>query len=68
MRTITYEAARVTGVSQGYGLAPGDRADLVVLDGPTGPDALLDRAVRTAVLKGGRIVATSDRSTVLHGA
>lgn len=68
MRTITHEAARVTGVSQGYGLAPGDRADLVVLDGPTGPDALLDRAVRTAVLKGGRIVATSDRSTVLHGA
>jgi cytosine deaminase len=63
---VTSAAAAAVGVGRGYGLSAGDRADLVVLDAPTGPDAMLDRAVRTAVVKGGRVVATSERTTVLH--
>ena len=63
---VTHGAAEAVGVGRGYGLSLGDRADLVVLDAPTGPDAMLDRAVRTAVVKGGRVVATSERTTVLH--
>jgi cytosine deaminase len=63
LRTITYANAKIIGVDAGYGLKVGDRADLVVLDAPDGATGLLDRAVRTAVIKGGRVVARTEKTT-----
>jgi cytosine deaminase len=61
----TTGAAEVVGVAEDYGLRPGARADLVVLDTRAVADALLDRPVRTAVVKGGRIVARTSKTTAL---
>ncbi|MFE3112374.1 amidohydrolase family protein [Kitasatospora indigofera] len=61
----TTGAARVVGIADRYGLRPGAAADLVVLDTHNVRDVLLDRPARTAVIKGGRIVARSTRSTDL---
>jgi cytosine deaminase len=61
----TTEAAKVVGISDRYGLRPGARADLVVLDTCRVADALLDRPARTAVIKSGRIVARAVRHTDL---
>lgn len=68
MHTITYDNARIVGIDDGYGIKVGDRADLVVLDATDPSTALLDRAVRTAVIKGGRIVARSTKTTELYPA
>jgi cytosine/creatinine deaminase len=65
LHTITYANAKIIGIDDGYGVRVGDRADLAVLDAPDGPSGLLDRAVRTAVIKGGRIVATTTKTTQL---
>lgn len=65
MHTITYQNARILGISEGYGTAVGDRADLVILDAPDPVSALLDRAVRSYVIKNGRVVATTQRTTEL---
>lgn len=65
LKTITYSNAKIIGVDEGYGVKVGDRADLVVLDAPDGPSALLGRAVRTAVVKGGRVVARTEKTTQL---
>lgn len=61
----TTGAAEVVGIADDYGLRPGARADLVVLDTRAVADALLDRPVRTAVVKGGRIVARTSKTTAL---
>ncbi|NUP45941.1 MAG: amidohydrolase family protein [Catenulispora sp.] len=61
----TTEAAAVVGVAEDYGLRVGAKADLVVLDTLAVADALLDRPVRTAVVKGGRIVARTTKTTAL---
>lgn len=63
--TITYKNAEIVGISDGYGLKVGDRADLVVLDNDDPVDALLSRSVRSAVVKGGRVVAQTARTTTL---
>ena len=63
LKTITYGNAKIIGVDDGYGLKVGDRADLVVLDAPDPSEALLGRAVRTAVIKSGRIVARTQKTT-----
>jgi cytosine/creatinine deaminase len=63
----TAGAAAMLGVA-GHDLAPGSRADLVVLDAP-GADhhtALLDRAPRRFVISGGRVVAETATETTLH--
>jgi len=65
LKTITYANAKIIGVDDGYGVKVGDRADLVVLDAPDAATALLDRAVRNAVIKGGRIVARTEKTTQL---
>jgi cytosine deaminase len=52
----TYGGARVLG-DAAYGLAPGCRADLVVVDGETHVEAVIERPARWLVLKDGRIVA-----------
>ncbi len=57
----------------GHDLAPGTRADLVVLDTPPRPGhvadhhtALLDRAPRRFVVSAGRLVAETRTDTTLH--
>lgn len=65
IRTITYTNAKIVGVNNGYGTKVGDRADLVVLDAPDAPTGLLKRAVRTAVIKEGKIVARTKKTTRL---
>lgn len=52
----TYGGARVLGDAD-YGLAPGCRADFVVLPGETHVEAVIERPVARLVVKGGRIVA-----------
>jgi cytosine deaminase len=68
----TAGAAAMLGVG-GHDLAPGSRADLVVLDAPPRnglePDhhtALLDRVPRRLVISGGRVVASTRTDTTLH--
>jgi len=43
----------------GYGLAPGDRADLVLLEAGDAIEAIRLRAARRYVLRAGRVIATS---------
>ena len=60
-------AAALLGAG-GHDLAPGSRADLVVLDSP-GADhrtALLDQARRRWVFSAGRLVATTETNTMLR--
>ncbi|MCX5395543.1 amidohydrolase family protein [Streptomyces sp. NBC_00102] len=61
----TTEAARVTGVHEGYGIHPGARADLVVLGTRRHADVLTDRPDRRLVVKRGRVVARTVRTTEL---
>ena len=64
--TVTHRNAKIIGIDEGYGVQVGDRADLVVLDNPDPVDALLSRSVRSFVIKGGRVVAETSKSTTLH--
>ncbi|HEY9292724.1 MAG TPA: amidohydrolase family protein [Microlunatus sp.] len=64
--TVTHRNAKIIGIDEGYGLQVGDRADLVVLDNTDPVDALLSRSVRSFVIKGGRVVAETTKSTTLH--
>lgn len=65
---VTTRAARVLGL-EGYGLAEGCRADLVVFDAPTRVEAIRTLAPRIAVISRGRVVArtTPSRTTVTIG-
>lgn len=53
---ITHGGAQVMGDTT-YGLAPGCRADLVIVDGETHVEAVIERPARWLVVKNGRIVA-----------
>jgi cytosine/creatinine deaminase len=59
----THGGARVLGDTT-YGLAPGCRADLVILDGETHVEAVIERPPRWLVLKGGRIVGREGECVV----
>jgi cytosine deaminase len=62
---VTANPARILGLD-GYGIAPGCRADLVVLQAADPFEAIRLRAARLLVLRGGRIVARSpERRTQL---
>jgi cytosine deaminase len=61
----TEEAARVVGMHDRYGLRPGADADLVVLGTQRVADVLLDRPDRCYVIKRGRVVARTARTTEL---
>ena len=52
-RTVT----RVAGVGDRPGVATGDRADLVLLDGETPTSAVMDRSSDRTVIHDGRVVA-----------
>ena len=56
LEMATYGGAEVLG-ERDYGLQPGDRADLVLVDGETHVQAVIDRPPRALVLSGGRVVA-----------
>ncbi|WP_343716654.1 amidohydrolase family protein [Inquilinus sp.] len=62
---VTTEAAKVLELD-GYGLAPGCRADLVVLQAADPFEAVRLKATRLLVLRGGRVIArTPERATAL---
>jgi cytosine/adenosine deaminase-related metal-dependent hydrolase len=63
---VTTQGAAALGIEE-YGIEEGVAADLVVLDAPSPEWAIIDRAVRTHVLKGGRVVAR-DGAVVPSGA
>lgn len=65
---VTVNAARAIGLD-GYGLAVGNRADLVMLDAGDPVEAIRLRAARRMVIHGGRIVAEAParHSTVTLG-
>jgi cytosine/adenosine deaminase-related metal-dependent hydrolase len=56
----THGGARLMG-DDGYGLAVGKRADLVLLPADTPTEAVATRPTRTLVLKNGRVVAENGR-------
>ena len=64
MDMITINAARAARVSD-YGIAPGMKADLVVVDGPSVHEALRLQPPRLYVFKDGREVARSTMSQEL---
>jgi cytosine deaminase len=53
---VTVNAARILGL-EGYGLAPGCRADFVLLQARSAVEAIRLRAARLAVVRGGQIIA-----------
>jgi cytosine deaminase len=61
---VTVNAARAIGL-EGYGLAPGCRADLVVLDAPDAAQAITEQVEKLYVIKNGRVVARNRRITEL---
>jgi cytosine/creatinine deaminase len=62
---VTVDAARAIGL-EGYGLAEGCRADLVVLDARSPADAITEQAEKLWVIKGGRVVARNTRTSELR--
>jgi len=61
---VTTNAARAIGV-EGYGLAEGCRADLVVLDARDTAQAITEQSEKLYVIKNGRVVACNRRITEL---
>jgi cytosine/creatinine deaminase len=61
---FTTNAARAIGLD-GYGLAEGCRADLVVLDAADAAQAITEQVEKLYVIKGGRIVARNTRASEL---
>lgn len=59
---VTTRAARVLGL-QGYGLAPGCRADFVLLQARSPQEAIRLRAQRLAVVRAGQLIARSAPAT-----
>jgi cytosine deaminase len=55
-QAVTETPARILGL-QGYGIAPGCRADLVWLDAADPVEAIRLRAARRLVLRGGEVVS-----------
>ncbi len=62
----TCDAAAILGCADRHGLHVGADADLVLLAAPSAEEALLSRAHRRAVIKGGRVVATTEHTARLH--
>ena len=55
--TITVNSARTFGIADDYGIAPGCRADFVVLDARSVLDALRLCPARLTVVKAGKVIA-----------
>lgn len=67
LELVTTNPARALGLD-GYGLAEGCRADLVVLDARDPAQAITLQAEKLFVIKGGRVVARSTRTSELESA
>jgi cytosine deaminase len=65
LRMVTTDAARLLRLPD-YGITPGARADLVILDAESERDALREQAPRRWVLHGGRVVAETVHEERLH--
>jgi cytosine/creatinine deaminase len=61
---ITVNPARALGLAD-YGLGPGCRADLVVLDAADAAQAITEQAEKLYVIKAGRVVARNTRTSEL---
>jgi cytosine deaminase len=59
---VTVNPARALGLAD-YGLSPGCRADLVVLDASSPAQAITEQVEKLWVLKAGRVVARSTRTS-----
>ena len=59
---VTAAPARILGL-QGYGLAPGCKADLVLLQARDPVEAIRLRATRLMVLRGGKVLSTTPPAT-----
>jgi cytosine deaminase len=59
---VTVNSAKILGL-QGYGLAPGCRADFVLLQARSPAEAVRLRAARLVVVRGGKVVARSPAQT-----
>jgi cytosine deaminase len=64
LELITTNPARAIGLAD-HGLAEGCRADLVVLDARDPAQAITEQAEKLYVIKAGRVVARSTRTTEL---
>ena len=62
---FTTNSARLLGLTD-YGLAPGCRADLVVLDAKDAAQAITEQVEKLYVIKAGRVVARNSRSTEIR--
>ncbi|HZX25813.1 MAG TPA: amidohydrolase family protein [Telluria sp.] len=62
-RAVTEAPARILGL-EGYGIAPGCHADLVLLDAADPVEAIRLRAARRLVVRRGQVLAESPRSVV----
>jgi cytosine/creatinine deaminase len=62
---VTVQGARVLRL-QDYGLAVGNRADLVVLEGGTPHEVLLRHRPPRYVISGGRLVAETDEASAIY--
>jgi cytosine deaminase len=60
--TITVNSAKTFGIADSYGIAPGRRADFVILDARSVLDALRLCPARLTVVKAGRRVAETKPS------
>ena len=60
---FTENAAKVLGVEDRYGIAPGKDADFVVLDTQNFNDIMIDQPEKRWVVKGGRVVVENLRET-----
>lgn len=54
---MNHDSPRLAGVADRPGLAVGDRADLVLVDGESAASAVMDRGIDRTVVHDGRIVA-----------
>ena len=54
---MSHSSPRVSGVGDRPGVAVGDRADLLLVDGETPTSAVMDRGSDRTVLHDGRVVA-----------
>jgi len=64
LELITTNPARALGLAD-YGLAPGRRADLVVLDARDAAQAITEQSEKLYVVKAGRVVARNTRHSEL---
>jgi cytosine deaminase len=65
LRMVGADAARLLRLPD-YGLSPGARADLVVIDAASERDALREQSPRRWVVHGGRVVAETEHAARLH--